>query len=79
MKGKSAAEIIQEKGLEQVSDTGEIERVASEVLAANPAIVEEYKSGKVKVFGFLVGQVMARMKGRANPGMVNDLMKKLLG
>ncbi|MBP7898975.1 Asp-tRNA(Asn)/Glu-tRNA(Gln) amidotransferase GatCAB subunit B, partial [Candidatus Gracilibacteria bacterium] len=57
---------------------GEIEKVAAEVLAANPAIVEEYKSGKVKVFGFLVGQVMARMKGRANPGMVNDLVKKLL-
>lgn len=78
LKGKSAAEIIKEKGLEQVSDTGEIEKVAVEVLAANPAIVEEYKSGKVKVFGFLVGQVMARMKGRANPGMVNDLVKKLL-
>ena len=79
LKGKSAAEIIKEKGLEQVSDTGEIEKIAAEVLAANPAIVEEYKSGKVKVFGFLVGQVMARMKGRANPGIVNDLVKKLLG
>lgn len=79
LKGKSAAEIIREKGLEQVSDTGEIEKIAAEVLTANPAIVEEYKSGKVKVFGFLVGQVMARMKGRANPGMVNDVMKKLLG
>lgn len=78
LKGKSAADIIKEKGLEQVSDTGEIEKIAAEVLAANPAIVEEYKSGKVKVFGFLVGQVMAKMKGRANPGMVNDLVKKLL-
>jgi aspartyl-tRNA(Asn)/glutamyl-tRNA(Gln) amidotransferase subunit B len=78
LKGKSADEIIKEKGLEQVSDTSEIEKIAGEVLAANPAIVAEYKSGKVKVFGFLVGQVMARMKGRANPGIVNDLVKKLL-
>ncbi len=79
LKSMGAAEIIKEKGLEQVSDTGEIEKVAAEVLAANPSIVEEYRSGKVKVFGFLVGQVMAKMKGRANPGVVNDLMKKLLG
>ena len=67
LKGIGATEIIKEKGLEQVSDTGEIERVAAEVLAANPSIVSEYQSGQVKVCGFLVGQVMAKMQGRANP------------
>lgn len=78
LKGKSPDDIIKEKGLEQVTDTSEIEKMAREALDANPAIVVEYKSGKVKVFGFLVGQVMAKMKGRASPGMVNDIVKKLL-
>lgn len=78
LKGKSPLEIIKEKGLEQVSDTVEIEKIAGEVLGMHADQVAEYKSGKVKVFGFLVGQVMARMKGRANPGVVNDVVKKLL-
>jgi aspartyl-tRNA(Asn)/glutamyl-tRNA(Gln) amidotransferase subunit B len=78
LKGVSADKIIAEKGLAQVSDTSEIEKIAADALAVHQSVVDEYKSGKVKVFGFLVGQVMARMKGRANPAIVNDIVKKLL-
>ncbi|MEK7545266.1 MAG: Asp-tRNA(Asn)/Glu-tRNA(Gln) amidotransferase subunit GatB [Patescibacteria group bacterium] len=76
--GKSAAEIIEEKGLSQVSDTGAIETIAQKVLAENPSVVAEYKSGREKVFGFLVGQVMKEMKGKANPQMASDILKKLI-
>lgn len=77
--GKTADAIVAEKGLKQVSDTGAIEKIIDEVIAANPNEVTEYKAGKVKLFGFLVGQVMKASKGQANPGVVNELLKKKLG
>jgi aspartyl-tRNA(Asn)/glutamyl-tRNA(Gln) amidotransferase subunit B len=78
--GKQPALIVEEKGLVQVSDTGEIERIIDEIMAANQGQVDEYRGGKEKVFGFFVGQVMRASKGKANPAVVNDLLlKKLKG
>lgn len=77
--GKTADEIIAEKGLKQETDTGAIEAIIKDVLAANEKMVEEFKSGKEKAFNGLVGQVMKASKGKANPAQVNDLMKKLIG
>ena len=77
--GKTADEIIAEKGLKQETDTGAIEAIIKDVLTANEKMVEEYKSGKEKAFNGLVGQVMKASKGKANPAQVNELMKKLIG
>lgn len=71
--------IIEAKGLKQVSDTGAIEAIINEVLAANQAMVDEYKSGKEKAFNALVGQCMKASKGKANPAQVNETLKKMLG
>lgn len=76
--GKDAAVIVDEKGLKQVTDTGAIEKIVDEVLAANPDKVAEYKAGKDKLFGFFVGQVLKNSGGKANPGIVNDLVKAKL-
>ncbi|HML77186.1 Asp-tRNA(Asn)/Glu-tRNA(Gln) amidotransferase subunit GatB [Geobacter sulfurreducens] len=77
---KTPEAIVEEKGLVQVSDTGEIEKIIDEIMAANMGQVEEFRGGKEKVFGFFVGQVMRASKGKANPAVVNDLlMKKLKG
>ena len=70
--------VIEAKGLKQVTDSGAIEKIIDEVLAANAAMVEEYRSGKEKVFGALVGQAMKASKGKANPAQVNELLKKKL-
>jgi aspartyl-tRNA(Asn)/glutamyl-tRNA(Gln) amidotransferase subunit B len=78
--GKEAGKIVEEKGLVQVSDTGAIEKIIDEVLAANQDKVEEYRGGKEKLFGFFVGQIMKASKGKANPALVNEmLLKKLQG
>ena len=78
--GKEPAQIVEEKGLVQVSDSGAIEAIIDEVLAKEPAKVEEFRSGKDKLFGFFIGQVMRASKGKANPALVNEiLMKKLKG
>lgn len=77
--GQSADTIIEEKGLKQETDTGAIEAIIKEVLAANEKMVEEYKSGKEKAFNGLVGQVMKASRGKANPAQVNQLMKQLIG
>ena len=77
--GQTADAIIAEKGLKQETDTGAIEAIIKDVLAANEKMVEEYKSGKDKAFNGLVGQVMKASKGKANPAQVNQLMKQLLG
>jgi aspartyl-tRNA(Asn)/glutamyl-tRNA(Gln) amidotransferase subunit B len=78
--GGAPARIVEEKGLVQVSDTGEIEKIIDEIMAANTGQVDEYRSGKEKVFGFFVGQVMRASKGKANPAVVNELLvKKLKG
>ena len=76
--GKDAAAIVEEKGLRQVTDTGAIEKIVDEVLAENPGNVAEYKAGKDKMFGFFVGQVMKKSQGKANPAIINDLLKKKL-
>lgn len=71
--------IIEARGLKQISDSGAIGAMIDEVLAANPAIVEEFHAGKQKAFNSLVGQVMKAAKGKANPQQVNDLLKEKLG
>ena len=76
--GASADEIIEKQGLKQESDSGAIEALIDEVLAANPDNVAAYRGGKDKLFGFFVGEVMKRSKGKANPGQVNDILKKKL-
>ncbi|MGO8754266.1 MAG: Asp-tRNA(Asn)/Glu-tRNA(Gln) amidotransferase subunit GatB [Gallionellaceae bacterium] len=70
--------IIEEKGLKQVSDTGAIEKIVDEIIAANPAQVAEYRSGKEKVFGFFVGLAMKASKGKANPAQLNEVLKRRL-
>jgi len=76
--GKDAEAVVKEQGLVQVSDTGAIEQIIADVIKANPAQHADYKSGKEKLFGFFVGQVMKASKGKANPDMVNQLLKKKL-
>ena len=77
---KSAEAIIAEKGLVQVSDTGEIDSLIDEVITANPDQLASYRSGKETLFGFFVGQVIKASKGKANPKIVNDRLKiKLQG
>ncbi|MDH3608840.1 MAG: Asp-tRNA(Asn)/Glu-tRNA(Gln) amidotransferase GatCAB subunit B, partial [Gammaproteobacteria bacterium] len=71
-------EIIEAKGLKQITDSSEIEALVEQVINDNPAQLEQYKSGKDKVFGFFVGQVMKLSKGKANPQQVNDLLKDKL-
>jgi aspartyl-tRNA(Asn)/glutamyl-tRNA(Gln) amidotransferase subunit B len=77
--GKGAAEIVAEKGLRQVSDQGAIAAAIDQVLAENAEKVAEYRGGKDKLFGFFVGQVMKATGGKANPGLVNEVLKKKLG
>jgi aspartyl-tRNA(Asn)/glutamyl-tRNA(Gln) amidotransferase subunit B len=77
-KGIAPAKIVEEKGLKQVSDASEIERVCNEVIAENAGSVADIKAGKGKAMAFLVGQVMKKSKGKANPQMVNDVLKKLI-
>jgi len=76
--GDSAEKIVEEKGLQQVTDHKEIEAIIVQVLQENPDKVTEYKSGKDKLFGFFVGQVMKLSEGKANPGLVNNLLKEKL-
>jgi aspartyl-tRNA(Asn)/glutamyl-tRNA(Gln) amidotransferase subunit B len=76
--GQTAAAVVAEKGLVQVSDTGEIDRVIDEVIAASPKQLEQYRAGKETLFGFFVGQVMKASKGKANPKVVNERLKEKL-
>ena len=75
----SADEIIEAKGLKQITDSGEIENMVKEILAKHPAQVEQYKAGEQKMLGFFVGQVMKASQGKANPKQANELLRKLLG
>jgi aspartyl-tRNA(Asn)/glutamyl-tRNA(Gln) amidotransferase subunit B len=78
--GKAPQAIVEEQGLVQVSDSGAIETIIDEIMAANAGQVEEFRGGKEKVFGFFVGQVMKASKGKANPTVVNELLlNKLKG
>ena len=76
--GKSAGAIVEERGLVQVSDTGEIDRIIDEIIAANPNQLGQYRSGKEALFGFFVGQIMKASKGKANPKIVNERLKEKL-
>ena len=77
--GQGAAVIVEERGLKQTSDTGAIEAVIADILSANADKVDQYKAGKEALFGFFVGQTMKAMGGKANPGVVNELLRKALG
>ncbi len=77
--GGEVDSIIEAKGLKQMNDTGELEKIIDEVLAANPKNVEEFKAGNAKALNGLVGPIMKASKGKANPAQVNELLKKKLG
>ena len=76
--GNEVDALIEAKGLKQMNDTGALEAIIDEVIAANPGNVEQYKAGKDKAFNALVGQVMKASKGKANPQQVNELLKSKL-
>tara|TARA_Y100001936_G_scaffold44279_1_gene43151 strand:- start:1662 stop:3128 length:1467 start_codon:yes stop_codon:yes gene_type:complete len=76
--GKDPKKIVEEKGLKQQSDPKELEKIIDKVISDNPKNVEAYKSGKEKLFGFFVGQVMKQSNGKANPQLVNEILKKKL-
>jgi len=77
--GDGAAKVVEDRGLKQTSDTGAIEKVIAEVMAANSDKVADYRGGKDKLFGFFVGQTMKAMGGKANPAVVNEVLKTALG
>jgi aspartyl-tRNA(Asn)/glutamyl-tRNA(Gln) amidotransferase subunit B len=77
--GQEAAAIVAEDGLTQVSDSGSLEKILEKIFAANPSQTEEYKAGKDKLLGFFVGLAMKQTKGQANPAVLNQLIKKMLG
>lgn len=77
--GEPASVIMEREGLRQISDSAALEKIVDDALAANPKQVEQYRSGKTAVIGFLVGQVMKASRGQANPGAVNEMLKKKLG
>ena len=77
--GRSAAEIVEIEGLEQISDEGSLQKIIDEMLAANQKQVETYRGGKTSVLGFFVGQVMKATRGQADPKLVNELLRKSLG
>ena len=77
--GKAAAVIVEEKGMKQESDTGAIEPFCDQVIQANPQSVEDFKAGKVAALNFLKGQVMKLSKGKANPAVVDQILKEKLG
>jgi len=77
--GKKASQIVEEKGLSQISDEGALKEIVQKVVDANPEQAEAYRGGKVQLLGFFVGQIMKETKGRANPKAVNDLLKEILG
>ncbi|MGD9497011.1 MAG: Asp-tRNA(Asn)/Glu-tRNA(Gln) amidotransferase subunit GatB [Armatimonadota bacterium] len=77
--GKGAREIVEAEGLEQITDTAELEAVVEQVIAANPGPAGDFRGGKEKALGFLVGQVMRATKGQANPALVNEILRAKLG
>lgn len=77
--GQPAAQVVKEKGLEQIDNSAELEKIVQDILATNPDNVAQYKAGKVQLLGFFVGQAMQKTKGKANPQKVNELLKKYLG
>jgi aspartyl-tRNA(Asn)/glutamyl-tRNA(Gln) amidotransferase subunit B len=76
--GQDAGAIVEAKGLKQISDSSEIEGLVDEIIANNPKQVEQYKGGNEKIIGWFVGQVMKATQGKANPGLVNQVLKQKL-
>jgi aspartyl-tRNA(Asn)/glutamyl-tRNA(Gln) amidotransferase subunit B len=76
--GKTAEEVIKEKGFEQISDVSAIEKIVDEIIAANQNQVSAYRGGNEKLFGFFVGQIMKASGGKANPKIVNEILKAKL-
>jgi len=76
--GRDPEELVKELGLEQVSDEGALYEVVRKVLEDNPKSVEDFREGKQKAFGFLVGQSMKALKGKGNPQIINKILKELL-
>jgi aspartyl-tRNA(Asn)/glutamyl-tRNA(Gln) amidotransferase subunit B len=76
--GKPPRTIIAEKGMVQITDEGALATVIDEIIAANPNQLAQYRSGKDKLFGYFVGQVMKATQGKANPQLINELLKKKL-
>ena len=76
--GRDADDVIEARGLRQITDAAAIERVIADVMAASPRQLADFRAGKDKLFGFFVGQVMKATAGKANPAQVNDLLKKML-
>jgi aspartyl-tRNA(Asn)/glutamyl-tRNA(Gln) amidotransferase subunit B len=76
--GLPPQKIIEEKGLMQITDEGELAKTITAIIEANPNQLKDYRGGKEKLFGFFVGQVMKATQGKANPQLVNDLLKKML-
>ncbi|MEO5359677.1 MAG: Asp-tRNA(Asn)/Glu-tRNA(Gln) amidotransferase subunit GatB [Nitrospirota bacterium] len=77
--GKTAAALVKEKGLVQISDVGELEKTVAAVIAENPSETSRYKAGETKLTGFFVGEVMKKTKGKANPKAVNEILRRLMG
>ncbi len=77
--GKTARQVVEEQGLTQISDEGELRRMVEEVLAANPEAVKDFRDGKERAVGFLVGQVMKASRGKANPPIIDRMLRELLG
>lgn len=75
---KTAADVVEEKGLRQMNDTGALEQVVSDILAANPKVVEDYRGGKTNALGFLVGQCMRASKGKGNPNILREMLENAL-
>ena len=75
---KAPSVLVKELGLEQVSDTGAIEKLVDETLAENPQSIADFKAGKDRALGFMVGQIMKKSRGKANPAMVNEMLLKKL-
>ncbi len=76
--GDAAPVIMEREGLKQISDTGALDKMVDDVLAANPKQVEQYRGGKTAVAGFLVGQVMKASRGQANPAAINEILQRKL-
>ena len=76
--GKDAKKIVEDNGMTQMSDEGAIKEIVEKIVAANPKSVEDYKAGKDRAIGFLVGQVMKETHGKANPGIVNKFLLEIL-
>jgi aspartyl-tRNA(Asn)/glutamyl-tRNA(Gln) amidotransferase subunit B len=76
--GKNPEQVVKEKGLEQIGSSEELEAMVKELLVANAAQVADYKAGNVKLFGFFVGQMMQKTKGKGDPKVIQELLKKHL-